>query len=52
MSRSRVYVGSGNLLFRPGDPAEAYFPKSAFGTVYSFGLPGEDEVDRMKSGDE
>ncbi len=52
VSRGRVYVGTGNLLFRPGDAREAYFPKSAFGKVYSFGLPGEDEVDRMKTGDE
>src|SRR5262249_5908420 len=52
VSRGRVYVGTGNLLFAPGNPKEAYFPKSATGTVHSFGLPGEDAVDRMKSGDE
>jgi polyvinyl alcohol dehydrogenase (cytochrome) len=52
VSRGRVTVGTGNLLFRPGDSSEAYFPKSLFGTVFSFGLPGEDEVDRMKAGDE
>src|SRR5262249_45231254 len=52
VSRGRVYVGTGNLLFAPGNPQEAYFPKSAIGSVHSFGLPGEDEVDRMKSGDE
>jgi polyvinyl alcohol dehydrogenase (cytochrome) len=52
VSRGRVYVGTGNLLFAPGEPREAYFPKSATGTVRSFGLPGEDEVSRMKSGDE
>ena len=52
VSRGRVYVGTGNLLFAPGVPQEAYFPKSIFGTVHSFGLPGEDEVDRMKSGKE
>ena len=40
------------MLFSPLDPREAYFPKSATGAVYSFGLPGEDEVDRMKSGKE
>jgi glucose dehydrogenase len=52
VSRGRVYVGTGNLLFAPGNPREAYFPKSATGSVYSFGLPGEDEVDRMKAGNE
>ena len=52
VSRGRVYVGTGNLLFAPGNPQEAYFPKSMFGLVISFGLPGEDEVGRMKTGDE
>ena len=52
VSRGRVYVGTGNMLFSPGNPMEAYFPKSTGGAVYSFGLPGEDEVSRMKSGNE
>ena len=52
VSRGRVYVGTGNLLFAPGEPKEAYFPKSATGAVYSFGLPGVDEVSRMGSGSE
>jgi len=52
VSRGRVYVGTGNLLFSPNNPQEAYFPKSATGTVRSFGLPGDDEISRMKSGDE
>jgi outer membrane protein assembly factor BamB len=52
VSRGRVYVGSGNLLFSPFDPQEAYFPKSLAGAVYSFGLPGADEVARMGRGDE
>src|SRR4029077_9186980 len=52
VSRGRVYVGTGNLLFAPGNPQEAYFPKSAAGAVYSFSLPGEDEVSRMGSGGE
>jgi outer membrane protein assembly factor BamB len=52
VSRGRVYVGTGNLLFAPGNPREAYFPKSYTGTIRSFGLPGEDEVSRMKSGSE
>jgi polyvinyl alcohol dehydrogenase (cytochrome) len=52
VSRGRVYVGTGNQLFAPRNPREAYFPKSAAGTVRSFGLPGDDEVSRMKAGDE
>lgn len=52
VSRGRVYSGGGNLLFSPGNPQEAFFPKTFNGTVYSFGLPGEDEVSRMKSGNE
>lgn len=46
VSRGRVYVGTGNTLFNPA-PFEAYFPKKYTGAVYSFGLPGEDEVDRL-----
>jgi glucose dehydrogenase len=52
VSRRRVYVGTGNLLFAPFDPSEGYFPKSAAGTVVSYGLPGDDEVSGMGSGDE
>src|SRR5262245_2214366 len=52
VSRGRVYVGTGNLLFSPGNPQEEYFPKSATGTVRSFGLPGDDEISRMKQGNE
>ncbi len=52
VSRGRVYVGTGNVLFDPTNPAEAYFPKRLTGTLYSFGLPGQDEVGRMGSGDE
>jgi outer membrane protein assembly factor BamB len=52
VSRGRVYVGTGNLLFAPGNPREAYFPKSTTGAVYSFGLPGEDEVSKMGAGKE
>jgi glucose dehydrogenase len=52
VSRGRVYVGTGNLLFQPGNPQEDYFPKSNYGSVRSFGLPGEDEVERMKGGSE
>jgi hypothetical protein len=52
VSRGRVYVGTGNLLFSPGDRREDYFPKSATGTVRSFGLPGDDQITQMKSGNE
>lgn len=42
VSRGRIYVGSGNTLFNAPD-WEAYFPKRYTGTVYCFGLPGDDE---------
>jgi glucose dehydrogenase len=51
VSRGRVYVGTGNTLFGPGDH-EAYFPKRYTGVVYSFGLPGDDEVSRLGAGKE
>jgi hypothetical protein len=51
VSRGRVYVGTGNIKFVDID-IEAYFPKSAEGTLYSFGLPGQDEIDAMGEGDE
>jgi polyvinyl alcohol dehydrogenase (cytochrome) len=38
VSRGRVYVGTGNLLFTPDEPREAYFPKSPWGSVRCFGL--------------
>ena len=47
VSRGRVYVGTGNTLFSPSDD-EAFFPKADSGTLYSFGLPGEDELDRLR----
>lgn len=52
VSRGRVYVGTGNELLAPGNPQEAYFPKSVTGAVYSFGLPGEDEISKHKAEDE
>jgi glucose dehydrogenase len=52
VSRGRVYVGTGNLLFSPLDSREAYFPKSLTGAVYCFGLPGEDAVSALGKGDE
>ncbi|MFI5457645.1 MAG: alpha/beta fold hydrolase [Isosphaerales bacterium] len=51
VSRGRVYAGSGNTLFSPAD-YEAYFPKKFTGVLYSFGLPGEDEVSRLGAGKE
>jgi outer membrane protein assembly factor BamB len=51
VSRGRVYVGTGNTLFSPAD-YETYFPKKYTGVLYSFGLPGEDEVSRLGGGKE
>jgi outer membrane protein assembly factor BamB len=51
VSRGRVYVGTGNTLFSPGDH-EAFFPKKYTGELYCFGLPGDDEVSRMGAGSE
>ena len=50
VSRGRVYVGTGNTLFSPD--FEGYFPKKYTGVLYSFGLPGEDEVSRLGAGKE
>jgi polyvinyl alcohol dehydrogenase (cytochrome) len=46
VSRGRVYVGTGNTLFTPLD-AESYFPKKRTGVLFSFGLPGENEVQQL-----
>lgn len=46
LSRGRVYVGGGNTLFTPTE-FECFFPKKYTGTVRCFGLPGEDEVDKL-----
>jgi outer membrane protein assembly factor BamB len=51
VSRGRLYAGTGNTLFSPGD-YEAFLPKKYTGELYSFGLPGEDEVSRMGAGKE
>jgi polyvinyl alcohol dehydrogenase (cytochrome) len=51
VSRGRVYVGTGNTLFSPMD-YESFFPKKYTGELYSFGLPGDDEVSRMGAGQE
>jgi polyvinyl alcohol dehydrogenase (cytochrome) len=49
VSRGRVYVGTGNTLFS-GLDLEAFFPKKCNGVLYSFGLPGADEVSRLGGG--
>jgi outer membrane protein assembly factor BamB/dienelactone hydrolase len=46
VSRGRVYVGTGNALFTRGD-YESFYRKQDFGVLYCFGLPGEDDVDRL-----
>ena len=51
VSRGRVYVGTGNTLFIPAD-YEAFFPKKYTGVLYSFGLPGKDEVGGLGEGRE
>jgi glucose dehydrogenase len=51
LSRGRVYVGGGNTLFTPSE-YECFFPKKYTGSVHCFGLPGEDEVDKLGKGRE
>jgi outer membrane protein assembly factor BamB len=49
VSRGRVYVGTGNIVL----PDDVFIgPTQSTGTLFSFGLPGEDEVTRMGRGDE
>ena len=43
ISRGRIYVGTGSILF---------LKKQDTGHLMCFGLPGEDEIDRMGSGNE
>jgi len=43
ISRGRIYIGTGSILFLKKEPT---------GTLYSFGLPGEDEIARMGTGNE
>jgi polyvinyl alcohol dehydrogenase (cytochrome) len=46
VSRGRVYVGTGNVLFSsPGD--FTLFPHQPQGAILSFGLPGDDEIGRL-----
>lgn len=51
VSPGRVYIGTGNTQFSER-PSETNFPKSKVGTLYSFGLPGEDEISKMGAGNE
>ena len=51
LSRGRVYVGGGNTLWSPSE-YECFFPKKYTGSVRCFGLPGEDEAERIGSGPE
>lgn len=41
VSRGRVYVGTGNTQFMPGD-GEAFFPKQYTGSLICFGLPDDE----------
>ncbi len=43
ISRGRIYVGTGSILF---------LKQEMTGRLYSFGLPGEDEIARMGAGSE
>lgn len=43
ISRGRIFVGTGSILF---------LKKQSTGTLFSFGLPGEDEIAAMGSGDD
>ena len=51
VSRGRVYVGGGNVLFSSPD-AMTLFPHGPNGVLISLGLPGEDEVSRLGGGKE
>jgi outer membrane protein assembly factor BamB len=48
VSRGRVYVGTGNIVL----PHFFLGPTQSTGTIFSFGLPGEDEVSRIGGGNE
>jgi polyvinyl alcohol dehydrogenase (cytochrome) len=50
VSRGRVYVGTGNIVLP--DPGLRLGPNQPTGVLFSFGLPGEDEVSRMGGGKE
>jgi len=43
ISRGRIYVGTGSILF---------LKQQLKGSLISYGLPGEDEIERMGAGTE
>jgi outer membrane protein assembly factor BamB len=47
IARGRVYVRTGNTLFTRG-AYESFYRKQDFGVLHCFGLPEEDEVDRLE----
>jgi outer membrane protein assembly factor BamB len=52
LSRGRVFVGTGSIFWQFDTevfavPPAFDFPAEPNGAVYSFGLPGEDELDRL-----
>src|SRR5262249_28497706 len=49
VSRGRVYVGTGNIVL-PDFTMFYTGPTQSTGTLFSFGLPGEDEVSRLGGG--
>ena len=49
VSRGRVYVGTGNIVI---PDLKFACPQRSSGVAFSFGLPGEDEVERLDGGDE
>ncbi|MCI0705315.1 MAG: PQQ-binding-like beta-propeller repeat protein [Planctomycetia bacterium] len=51
VSRGRVYVATGNILFS-SHSAFSLFPHNPNGAVISLGLPGADEVSRLGEGKE
>ena len=56
VSRGRVYVGTGMYGIIDDEVIRrflgAFYSVQDHGVLYSFGLPGEDEIDRMGPGDE
>ncbi|MCS6866156.1 MAG: PQQ-binding-like beta-propeller repeat protein [Gemmataceae bacterium] len=46
VSRGRVYVGTGNVLFSSAGDF-TLFPHQPHGVIISFGLPGDDEISRL-----
>ena len=51
VSRGRVYVATGNVLFSSSSEF-SLFPHNPNGAIISLGLPGDDEVSRLGEGKE